>query len=82
MTQMNPPETAPKDSTVFLGHFGLPWFVPTVYCKADKKFCHADLQIDLYEGEWCDAYFENEYEHEIALLGWIPMPSLPKDAPK
>jgi hypothetical protein len=77
MTTLNPPETAPKDGTPFLGHFGYPWLLPTTYSPADEKYCYAKLECDLYKGEWNSFYFTNEWDEN--LLGWIPMPILPKE---
>ena len=48
-----------------------------VYSLADKKYCHTMLECDLYEGEWNSVYFTNEWDAN--LLGWMPMPNLPKE---
>lgn len=70
---MNPPNTAPKDQN-FLGYFGYPWLVMTRWNEASLSWACANMQVDLFDGEWNDTYFETENEPESALLGWLPLP--------
>lgn len=72
---MNPPDTAPRDMTVFLGNFGYPWLLMTAWNGADEKWVTATLQLGLVDGEYNDSYFENEREHPDELRGWLPIPT-------
>jgi hypothetical protein len=74
---MNPPNTAPKDGTAFLANMGWPYLVVCMWSGSDQRWVCANPQIGLYDGEWDDAYFENEWEKESALRGWLPMPAPP-----
>ena len=74
METMNPPDTAPKDGTTFLANMGWPWLVVCMWNAAVDKWVYANPQINLYEGEWNDTYFESEWDDESELKGWIPMP--------
>ena len=73
---MNPPETAPRDGTVFLAHIeGCPWMVPCVWNDALKMWNYANLaQYPISKG--VERYFENECRLADALLGWLPMPEI------
>ena len=74
---MNTPKTAPKDGSIFLADMGLPWLVVCMWNAAVDKWVYANPQINLYEGEWNDSYFESEWDDESELKGWIPMPPAP-----
>ena len=71
-----PPATAPRDMTVFLGDFGLPWPRLAAWNPVQEKFVVADPQIDQYEGLWRDSYFENDYLPAEELRGWMPLPEV------
>lgn len=73
---MNLPETAPKDGTVFLGDFGWPTFLITVWSSYSNKWVCATPQVDVGDWNWNDSYFENEWERESELKGWIELPKL------
>jgi len=71
----------PKDGTVILGEFReLLGLHPATYSKAAKAWCVAILQVDLYEGEYSDYYFENEFIENNDLLTWQPMPTTKQEA--
>ena len=72
---MNPPSTAPKDRLI-LADFGWPWIQQAHWCEASGKWAVATLQCQPVDGEWDDYYFETEYEHPSALLGWVPVPDV------
>ena len=74
---MNPPYTAPKDGTPFLADMGWAYLVVCIWNAAVDKWVYANLQVNLYHGQWNDTYFESEWEEESELKGWIPMPSPP-----
>ena len=78
--QWRPPETAPRDMTVFLGDFGYPWPMAVVWNPVSEQFCAAELQIDMYEGKYEDSYFQNEYLPAHELRRWMPLPDLPTAA--
>ncbi len=73
--EWQPPETAPKDGTVFIGVFGdiSPTPVQTCWSLASKKWCASIQQADMFNGRW-DMFFENEWS--LMLLKWLPMPEV------
>lgn len=76
---MNPPSTAPKKGS-FLGDFGYPWLLMTMWNEPSMKWVVADPQVGIYEKECNDTYFENEMHPEKDLLGWIPVPTKPTES--
>lgn len=75
---LSTPETAPRDGTVILGHFGYPWLMAATWNEVTDQWAVAELQADLYDGQWNDRYFATEYLPPKDLLGWLPMPELPE----
>jgi len=67
-------ESAPKDVSVFLGNFGYPWAVATVWNECDEKFVHTSLQAAAMSDGTMDTYFENEYFDD--LISWREMPAI------
>ena len=60
-----------KDGKPFIGKFkGYPYPVVAVWNPVNKQYVYSMLQVDLYQGEWEDAYFENVYVKESELLEW------------
>ena len=41
-----------------------------IWSEADKQFVYANLQVDMYNGEWNMYYFENEYIKEEYIISW------------
>lgn len=41
-----------------------------IWSKPDNKFVYANVQVDLYEGEWNMKYFENEHIEEKDIIKW------------
>jgi hypothetical protein len=76
--KLRPPNSAPKDGTVFLGEFGWPWLVTTAWNEHDGKWVYAYLQEDHMSDGKTDLWFENEQESERDLKGWMPMPRCAK----
>ena len=72
----NPPETAPKDGTLFLADIGYPQYVMCCWNGSDNNWVYPTLQIGQYLGEWNDCYFETEHDNEGALMGWLELPVL------
>ena len=68
-----PPETAPKDKTI-IADVGLPCAVMAHWDEAENTWVYANLQCDLYHGQWNEYYFENEYG--AVLKGWMPLPEV------
>jgi hypothetical protein len=62
--------TPPKDCN-FLANIGYPWYVVAHWNEAMGYFVYAELQIDLYQGEWNDTYFTNDNfgEDEESFIG-------------
>tara|TARA_B110000008_G_C16802131_1_gene497192 strand:- start:427 stop:666 length:240 start_codon:yes stop_codon:yes gene_type:complete len=77
MAKLNPANTAPKDSTMFLAQFkGAPSMAATMYYPPNKEFVYANPLQGLYKGKFQDNYFESEYVEEKELIGWLPMPEV------
>ena len=70
-------DTAPRDRTPFIGHFGWPWLLLTMWNPPSENWACATVQIGLYQGEWNDTYFETDHETADSLLGWLPLPTPP-----
>jgi len=70
---MNPPETAPRDRMV-LGDFGWPSMMPCVWNNPSLGWACSTLQVEPYNGEWNDYYFETEFFPASDLKGWLEMP--------
>ena len=71
-----PPETAPRDGTVFLADFGWPWAVAAAWSSESVNWACA-MPAAEYFGDGCvDRYFENEREDADSLRRWMPMPEL------
>lgn len=66
-----PPELAPKDGTQILAVFtSYPFPVMAIWCGASGTWCAAVPQVDFYEGEMNDWYFENEHFPAEDLKVW------------
>lgn len=68
-------ETAPRDGTPVILDVGLPWSVVGVWSEALEVWCYSQLQVSLYNDKWDDCYFENEWDKEIRIKGWMPLPT-------
>ncbi|MFA5166773.1 MAG: hypothetical protein WC449_05810 [Candidatus Paceibacterota bacterium] len=66
----------PKDSS-FIADVWLPYAVIAAWNESEKKFCFSDFRIGLFECEWMDTYFENEYIDTIK--AWMPLPEIKND---
>lgn len=73
--KLNPPDTAPKDGTVFLADLGYPWMCYAVWNPSMSNYAYAQLELGNFEGE-NDYYFIGESADKSELLGWLPMPEL------
>ena len=76
--KINPPETAPKDGTLFLANIGYHYYVMCCWNGSDNNWVYPQLQIGQYLGEWNDCYFETEHNNEGALIDWIELPNISK----
>jgi hypothetical protein len=66
-----PPEQAPKDGSQILAIFETyPFAVMAVWSGASESWCAAVPQVDQYQGELNDWYFENEYFKADQLKVW------------
>ena len=70
---MNPPETAPRDGSVFLADIGWPWLLPCMWCDRPGKWSVATPQA-CTAGREADRWWESDWEAEDALTGWLPVP--------
>jgi hypothetical protein len=79
VSKLNPMDTAPKDTPILLDA-GHPWLVMAIWNEANRSWVYANLQIDMYFGEWNDTYWENEWENPVNskglpnVFGWMPVP--------
>ena len=71
---MTPP---PKD-TLFLADIGYPYYVLAHWSKVDNKYIFAELQVDMYHGEWDDVYFQTDRFFEDEIKSWIELPKVTK----
>lgn len=78
-TNWLPPQTAPKDGNVFLANIGYPWPVVCSWNGTSEKWAYADSQCGMYQGEWNDRYFENDWACESSLIAWQPLPNINKE---
>jgi len=58
----------PKDRKIIIEHkYGNN---VAIWSEADKKFAYANLQADMYEGEYNMYYFETLYIDEKDIIAW------------
>jgi hypothetical protein len=58
----------PKDRQIIINHkMGIN---TAIWSEDDKQFVYANVQVDLYKGEWNMYYFENEYIDEKDIISW------------
>ena len=77
--QWQPPKTAPKDGDLFLADIGHPWPVLCSWSGACEKWAYAGFNMNMYEGEYNDPYFDTEWEKVDGLKAWMPMPPPPNN---
>lgn len=73
---MNEPQTAPKDGTVFLAHFGYPQLVSCIWNPVSERWAVALPQTGMVDGVWNDNYFSSEYEDQFEMRYWRALPKL------
>jgi len=66
-------DTAPRDRQILLD-VGLPWPVVGAYNPIHEGWGWANFNVGIFQGEYIDAYFENE--HEKAPKFWREFPKL------
>lgn len=67
-------KTPPLDGNPFLAKIkGYPFIVVCVWNPVSMQWVYARHSIDLYDGEWNDCYFENEYENLNSIEAWAEM---------
>lgn len=67
----------PKDK-LFLANIGYPNYVMAHWNEAMHCYVYAELQVDMYHGEWDDTYFQTESFDELELKSWIELPKVGK----
>ena len=66
-------DAAPKDRQILLD-VGLPWPVVGAYNTPNGDWHYASFQIGMYNGQWCDSYYEDEQHREPKC--WRELPKL------
>jgi len=74
-TMLRSPNTAPKDR-VFLADFGYPWLLPAIWNGHSEQWATVTLQACEMRDGTIDRYYEQEYEAESDLRGWVEMPKV------
>ena len=65
----------PKDGTMIIAKFSdYPFPLATVWNGANEEWMSAVPQVEPYDGEWNDYYFESESSPEENLVEWWPVP--------
>lgn len=54
-------ETAPRDRMI-LADMGMPWACLAIWNEPSGNWCVTELEVDLYEGQWNDAYITHTLE--------------------
>jgi predicted metalloprotease len=62
------PNLPPRDRS-FLVNTDAGWTVAH-YSKVGDQFVYANLQADLFKGEWNDYYYDTEYLDESEIKEW------------
>lgn len=65
----------PPKNRLFLADIGYPHYVIAHWSKVNNQYVFAEMQVDLYQGEWDDVYFQTEYFEEEEIKSWIELPS-------
>lgn len=83
ITKWEPIETALDnitkiDDTPVLLNIGAPWPVVGVWSRSETKWVYANFQLDLFEGEWIDSYFNNEWILADEPTHWMHLPAPPE----
>lgn len=76
MNELYLPELAPKDGTSILANVGYPWLLMCRWNPSGDCWVCTVPQTDLFDGEWQDNYFENQYFDDHELKGWLPVPEI------
>jgi hypothetical protein len=67
-------DSAPKDGTIIIAHFGWPWPVTAIWDPENEEWSTAQLSPC---GPEKSVGWETEWEKSSSLIGWQPLPSLP-----
>ena len=73
-----PIETAPKDSMILLD-IGYPYAVVGAWNEREYEWVYSSMQVNCCNSQYNDPYFENEYEKETEVKGWMPLPEVPHE---
>lgn len=68
-------KTTPPKNRLFLADIGYPHYVLAHWNKVNNQYIFAEIQLELYQGEWDDVYFQTEYFEEEEIKSWIELPS-------
>jgi len=67
---------APPRDNLFLANIGYPYYVLAHWNEGMGYYIYAELQVDMYKGEWDDTYFQTESFQESDIISWIEMPRI------
>jgi len=73
--------TAPRDGSSILGAFGWPFLIPAAWNEHDERWTVCTMQAQQMDSGKTDVWWETDWEHPTALLGWLPIPLLPEGTP-
>jgi hypothetical protein len=78
-------KSAPKDKEILLCVAGYPWAMVGIWNEPSKKWCYAQLQLDMYDGKWCDTSYQSDYESpkdskgRLNVTHWMLLPKIPNE---
>ncbi|MDX8383792.1 MAG: hypothetical protein R8M45_06910 [Ghiorsea sp.] len=68
----------PPETSAFLADIGYPWAVLMMFNGADEDYVYTREMVDLHQGQWNNAYFENEHVKPEEIKAWMPLPDIEK----
>lgn len=75
-TGWQPPKTAPKKDVILACFDDCPLPVTATWNEPEQQWVFSLAQVNLFEGQWNDTFFETQYECADQLKAWMPLPQL------